>query len=170
MGLLLGRGFTIIRDAGGGVAFGVGVVPPGARPPEAYTNLDRDKPVLANERVDLHPNQRDFAGPFEVPAGKKLSVIMSVDGAPAIDALLVARPVGDVWLAAYTHQAVPTPPPGPALLDDAVVAGPPYHRALDVPPGQYYLVLDNTPTAGRTAPMMRSAADRVLVSYAVLLE
>jgi hypothetical protein len=166
----LGRGFTVIRDANGGLAYGVGVLPPGQRPPVAYTNLDPDKPVLANERVDLHANQRDFAGPFDVPPGKKLGLVVGVDGAPAIDAIVVPRPIGDAWLATYTHQPATTPPPGPPLLDEAVVAGPMFHRTMDVPAGQYYLVLDNTPTAGRTPPQVSGGADRIVVSYAVQLE
>jgi hypothetical protein len=166
----LGRGFTVIRDANGGAAYGVGVLAPGERPPVAYTFLDPDKPILANERVDLHANQRDFAGPFEVPPGKRLALNVTVDGLMAVDALLLPRPVGEAWLATYTHQAAPTPPPGPAILDDAVAAGPMYHRTVDVPPGQYYLVLDNTATAGRTAPRTNGGADRIVVSYAVQLE
>jgi len=171
MATQLGRGFTVIRDPSGGVAFGVGVVPPGLRPPEAYTGLDHRRPILANERVELHQNQRDFAGPFEVPAGKELGVLISVQGAPAVDVLLVPRAVGDAWLGAYTHQAVTTPPPGPMLLDDVVAMGPAYRRALPVPPGSYYLVLDNTPTAGRTSLPTVPRDDRpAVVSYAVDLE
>jgi hypothetical protein len=167
----LARGFTVIRDPSGGVEYGVGIVPPGSRPPEAYRGLDRDSPVLANERVDVHQNQRDFAGPFEVPPGKQLGLLISVAGAPAVDVLLVPRVVGDAWLSAYTSYAATTPPPGPPLLDDVVVLGTAYRRAVAVPPGSYYLVLDNTPTAGRTSPPPYPRSDRAaVVSYAVDLE
>jgi hypothetical protein len=168
MAFQLSRGFTVIRDASGGISYGVGVVAPGEHPPEAFLNLDHDKPTIANERVDLHPNQRDFAGPFDVPAGKRLGVMVSVAGAQSVDALLVARPIGEAWLTTYTHQVATTPPPGPPLLDDVVVAGPIYQRALDVPPGQYYLVLDFTTTAGRSAPVV-VGSDHAVVSYAVQL-
>jgi hypothetical protein len=168
MATQLGRGFTLIRDPSGGVEYGAGVIPPGKRPAEAFVGLDHERPILANERVELHQHQRDFCGPFEVPPGKTLGLLISVDGAPAVDALLVPRPVGDAWLATYTGQAAPTPIPGPPVLDEAVVAGSPFRRALPVPPGSYYLVLDNTTTAGRTPP---PAVPRgMVVSYAVDLE
>ena len=171
MAATLARGFTVIRDPSGGIEYGVGVVAPGARPPEAYRGLDRDRPVLANERVDVHQNQRDFAGPFEVPAGKELGLLISVAGAPAVDVLLVPRAVGDAWLATYTNQPTTTQPPGQPLLDDVVVAGSAYHRSLAVPPGSYYLVLDNTPTAGRTSlPPYPRNDHAAVVSYAVDLE
>ncbi len=171
MAAQLARGFTVIRDASGGVDFGLGVVPPGARPAEAYTGLDHSRPILANERVDLHQNQRDFAGPFEVPAGKELGLLISETGAPAVDVLLVPRAVGDAWLATYSSELSTTPPPGPPLLDDVVAAGTPFRRALALPAGSYYLVLDNTPTAGRTSlPTAPRDDHAAVVSYAVDVE
>ncbi len=171
MAATLARGFTVIRDASGGVELGVGVVPPGGRPPEAYRGIDHDNLILANERVDVHQNQRDFAGPFEVQPGQRLSLLISVAGAPAIDVLLVPRAVGDAWLTTYTNQPTTTPPPGQPLLDDVVVAGTAYRRSLAVPAGSYYLVLDNTPTAGRTSPPPYPRNDRAaVVSYAVGIE
>jgi hypothetical protein len=124
--------------------------------------------VLANERCDVHENQRDFAGPFAVPPGKKLHLVVGVEGVPAVDVLLLPRRAGEAWLATYTSQPATTPPPEPALFDDVVAAGVLYRRTVAVPPGLYYLVLDNTATAGRTAPV---TADRgAVVSYAVALE
>jgi len=167
----LARGFTVIRDAAGGIAFGVGVVPPGARPPEGYLGLDHSKPVLANERVDIHQNQRDFAGPFEVPPGKALGLLVSVAGAPAVDVLLVPRAAGEAWLGAYTTQLGTTPPPAAPMLDDVVATGAPYRRVLPVPPGDYYLVLDHTATAGRTSlPTTPRDDHAATVSFAVDLE
>lgn len=171
MGAQLVRGFTLIRDPSGGVEVGTGIVPPGTRPPGAYTGLDHGRPVLANERIELHQNQLDFAGPFQVPPGKQLGVLVNVSGAPAIDMLLVPRAVAEPWLTAYAHQRQLLPPPGPPLLDEVVPAGTGYRRALPVAPGSYYLVLDNTAVAGRTSPPTTPRDDRpVLVSFAVDLE
>lgn len=183
MGWQLSRGFTIIRDESGGVEVGLGVVPPGTRPPGAYDGLDHRRPILANERLELHQNQRDFAGPFVVPPGKELGVLINVSGppplpgagaapvTPAVDILLVPRAWGDPWLASYTHERALTPPLGAPLVDDTVVAGAAYRRAIPVPPGSYYLVLDNTAAAGRTSPPTEPRDDRPLyVSYAVDLE
>jgi hypothetical protein len=168
MGGQLARGFTVIRESNGNVTFGLGIIPPGQRPAEAYKNLDRARPILANERSAIYAGQRDFVGPFEVPADKKAGLVITVEGAPAIDALVVPRAIGDAWLAVYATQAATTPPPGPPAAEDAVPAGPVYRRALAVPPGLYYLVLDNTPTAGRTSPV--ASGQPAIVSYAVTLE
>jgi hypothetical protein len=171
MAAQLARGFTVIRDAGGGVDFGLGVVPPGARPAEAYAGLDHSRPILANERVDVHQNQRDFAGPFEVPPGKELGLLVNVAGAPAVDVLVVPRAVGDAWLATYTSELSTTAAPGPALLDEVVATGTPFRRAVALPAGSYYLVLDNTPTAGRTSlPTAPRDDHAAVVSYAVDVE
>ena len=91
--------------------------------------------------------------------------------APAIDVLLMPRALGEAWLSTYVTQAVTTPPPGPPLLDEAVTTGAIWRRSLSVPPGQYYLVLDNTPTAGRTAPAGSARDDQAAqVSFGVELE
>jgi hypothetical protein len=171
MAAQMARGFTVIRDASGGVEQGVGVVPPGSHPPGGFLGLDHSRPVLANERIELHQNERDFLGPFVVPPGKRLGVTLNLTGAPAIDLLAVPRGPGDAWLAAYTHAREVTPPPVAPVFDDVVPAGGMYTRALQLPPGAYYLVLDNTPTAGRTSLPTAPRDDRpVLVSAAVDLQ
>lgn len=166
----LSRGFTVIRGADGAVELGIGVLPPGQHPPPAIAGVDRGKRVIVNERSEVHQNQRDYV-PIEVPSGAKLTLLVGVDGAPAIDVLLVPRAMGEAWLWTYVTQAVTTPPPGPPILDEAVAAGGVWRRTLAVPPGQYYLVLDNTATAGRTAPTRYARDDRAaLVSFGVELE
>jgi hypothetical protein len=166
----LSRGFTVIRASNGGVELGLGVIPPGGHPPTALTGVDQGKRVIANERTEVHQNQRDYV-PLEVPAGSRLTLLVGVDGAPAIDVLLVPRAVGDAWLYTYVTQSRTTPPAAPPILDEAVVAGGVWQRTLEVPAGQYYLVLDNTDTAGRTAPPRNVRDDRAaLVSYGIELD
>jgi hypothetical protein len=164
----LGRGFTVIRKPDGSLETGLGVIPPGAHPMAGIQLLtgDRDKPVLVNDRSELRPNQRDYV-PLDAPAGGRLTVLVGVAG-PPVDVLLLPRAAGDAWLGAYATQAVTTPPPAPPLLDEAVGAGPIWRRTVAVPPGAYYLVLDNTGSAGRSAPV--GGDQPVVVSYAVALE
>jgi hypothetical protein len=167
----IARGFTVIRDADGSVQFSLGVVEKGTRPVDAspYTALSGN--VQANERTEVHQNQRDFAGPFEVPDGKSLSITASIEGAPAIDIIVMPRALGEAWLQTYTTQAQTTPPPAPPVLDEPAYAGPLWRRKLSVPEGLYYVVFDNTATAGRTAPTGYGKDDRAaLVSYAVTVE
>lgn len=167
----IARGFTVIRQAGGATEFGMGVIEPGKHPPSPFKVDDHGRDVLANERSEVHQNQRDFVGPLDVRAGSKLEVTVAVDGAPAIDVMVLPRGVAEPWLAAYTMQAATTPPPAMPIVDEPVYAGVAWRRKLSLPPGHYYLVLDNTPTAGRTAPATAARDDRAaLVSYAVALE
>jgi hypothetical protein len=164
----LARGFTVIRKPDGTAEVALGVVPPGWHPRPAIQSFDPGKAVLLTDRSELHMNQRDFV-PLEVPAGaSRVTVLVGVDGVPAVDVLLVPRALGEAWLTAYTTQAATTPPPGPPLLDEAVGAGMLWRRSVSVAPGGYYLVLDNTPTAGRTAPLPAERA--AFVSYGVEVE
>ncbi len=165
----LSRGFTVIRESNGSASFAAGVVEKGQRPPAPYQKSDSGRLMLANDRSDVHQGQRDFAGPFEVTGdGKALYLTVSVDGAPAADVLLVPVSIGNTWRDAFLQQAATTPPPSPARLDEPVAQGVIWRRAVALPKGSYYVVFDNTDTAGRTS-LPRSPTDDKLatVSYAV---
>ena len=167
----IAKGFTVIRKPGGDVEFGLGLIEKGQHPTLPYKPDANGHSVLENERCEIHQNQRDFLGPFEVPQGVKLGVTLSVDGAPGADFLVVPRYMGEPWLQTYTTQAVTTAPPGTPVLDETVFSGPIWHRSLTLAPGAYYLVLDNTSTAGRSAPPGFARDDRAaLVSYSITLE
>jgi hypothetical protein len=165
----LSRGFTVIRDSDGSVDFGLGIIEKGKRPFHPYQVQGSDKVTLANERVEVHANQREFLGPFEVDAsGRALYLTLNLDGADALDVMVLGRDAGDPWLAAYVHQPVTTPPPYPPLMADVLSASAPWRLALPVPRGQYYVVLDNTASAGRVAPPPIAFGDRAgLVNYLI---
>lgn len=175
----LARGFTVVRESSGEASFALGVLDKGATPDAPFGKGDSDWEVLANERTELHSEQRDFAGPFHLEdEDDALWLTAVVEGAPAIDILVVPKPVGDTWIQTYETQPQATPPPGTALLDiplSAPVAAPgrppvPYRQALRLPLGSYYIVFDNTSSAGRSLPTTHALDDRAaLVSYAVQL-
>lgn len=165
----LSRGFTVIRDEDGSVQFGMGVVEKGQRPPEPYQRDESGRKLLANERTEVHREQRDYIGPLEISgSGEALTLTMSVDGAPGVDVLLFQRAPADPWLQAYTSQPAPAPPATAPLLDETVSAGAIWRRTVPLPRGLYYLVLDNTSTAGKTQPAGVAQDDRAaLVSYGI---
>jgi len=165
----LGKGFTIIRDSDGHIDFGVGIVETGKRPKSPYTPADNGRVVLANERIEVHQDQRDYVGPFEMSEDKQaLFLSVAIDGAPSVDVMVVHRGIGEAWLVSYTSQATLGQPPAPPVLDEPVTSGMVWRRTLPLPKGQYYVVFDNSPAAGRSAPPVVAGDDRaVLVNYAV---
>jgi hypothetical protein len=167
----LTRGFTVIRAADGSVDFGLGIVEKGKAPFHPYQIKGDAKTVLANERIEVHSAQREFLGPFEVDSqGKALFFTVGVDGAEAVDLFVVPKDAGDQWLQLYIQQPQTTPPMYAPLMADVAAAALPYRKALPVAKGRYYLIVDNTPTAGRVAPPANLLDDRAaLVNYAVQL-
>ena len=167
----LTRGFTVIRRSDGAVDFGLGIIEKGKEPFHPYQIKGDSKIVLANERIEVHAGQREFLGPFDVDSqGKALFLTVGVDGAEAVDLLVVPKDAGDQWLSIYIHQAQTTPPAYQPLMGDVAAAALPYRKSLPVAKGRYYLVVDNTPTAGRVAPPANLFDDRAaLVNYAVQL-
>ena len=175
----IGRGFTVIRESDGSASFGVGLLPVGERPVAPFERKDDGRLLYVNEAIEIHQNQRDYVGPIEVPdSDMALYLTMSVTGAPGIDLMVVPRQTGDAWLDGYTSTPAAGPPPGPAILDETVAqdaavpgaGGRLTRRLVRVPKGSYYVVLDNTATAGRSNPAQTALDDRAaLVSLGIEL-
>ncbi|MFO0615025.1 MAG: hypothetical protein U0414_20715 [Polyangiaceae bacterium] len=165
----LERGFTVVRESDGSTDFALGLVPPGTIGGTGFYRSDTPRTVLANENIEIHANERDFAGPFEVESnGDALYLTMTLEGTTAVDILVYQRSQGDVWLQQYFQETAPTAPPTPPIFDDTVNAGMLYRRLVRVPKGSYYVVIDNTATAGRTPPLVYGDDDRAaFVSLAV---
>lgn len=165
----LERGFTVIRESDGSVSFSMGMLPPGQRPPAPYQHEGSSRLLLMNERTDVHQNQRDYAGPFEVPDdGMAIYVTVNVEGAPQLDLQVYSRVVGDNWVQAYSQNPQAGPPPSPPILDEVVRAGSVFRRVVRVAKGSYFVVLDNTSTAGQSSPQSVAGDDRAAsVSLAV---
>jgi hypothetical protein len=169
----LRRGFTVIRyGTDGETDFALGVVPTGETPFKPFDVRRTDKRALANQRTEVHVGQQDYIGPFEVNDAKQaLYLTLSLDGAPNADVFVIPKPTGDTMLAHYLNSAGGQPLPSPALLDETVVQGPGlWQRFVNVDPGRYYLVLDNTAQAGHSAPASSASEDLAAkVDYLVLV-
>ena len=179
----LARGFTVVRQANGETSFALGVLDKGGTPDAPFGKGDSDWQLLANERIELHGEQRDFAGPFHLEdEDDALWLTAFMEGAPAVDVMVVPKAVGDQWIQAYETQPQTASPPAPPLFDAALTAPvvapgappmarpPPWRQALPLTVGSYYIVFDNTSSAGRSMPTTTALDDRAaLVSYGVQL-
>jgi hypothetical protein len=163
----LQEGFTVIARDGteSNVEFDLGIVPLGEHPFHPFQVERGDgKVTYENERVEIHQNQRDFIGPIVVAdKGKALYVNATVDGIPAIDVLVMRQAEAEASLQYYFEYPQAGPLAGAPMSSEVLATGNPLKRAIVVPPGTYYVVLDNTPTAGQVSPTINPLDDRAAV-------
>ncbi|WP_146651069.1 hypothetical protein [Labilithrix luteola] len=165
MGQKLQEGFTVIRFTETNTdEFGLGIVPLGQKPFHPFQVHGNDRITYENERVEIHQNQRDFIGPILVEdEGRSLYVTASVDGAPAVDMLIMRKAEAEASLNLYYEYPQSGPLAGAPIAGDIVQAGTQLKRAVPVSPGMYYVVFDNTPTAGQVNPPVNALDDRAAV-------
>ena len=147
----LTRGFTVVANEDRGNEFTLGILTPPNKPIKPFKVQDDERFTFANESIDIHGNARDFLGPFEVGSGQALYLTMSVQG-PTVDVMIVSKMVGDPWREGYQTGQPLGPAPGPVLGGAPLAPGPAQTRRFNLPPGLYYVVLDNTQYAGLVAP------------------
>lgn len=164
----LERGFTVIRyNDDGETDFGLGYIPKGQKPFKPFV-IDSAKLTLQNDRTEVHTGQQDFVGGFEVKEDDQaLFLTATIDGAPAIDAFLVPKFMGDQMIAQYVKAPGPAQLQSQPLLDEAIPIGGMWKRFVPVPKGVYYLVVDHS-AVGRTQPQVAPGDDRAAkVDYVV---
>ncbi len=157
----LKRGFTVIRySERGETDLGLGIVPLGQRPFRPFQVQASERVTLDNDRTEVHAGQQDYIGGINVDEDDQaLYVTATVDGAPAVDLLVVPRAIGDGLFVKYTSTAgpaVPTAAPFAALLQ----AGTPLRQYIPVPRGSYTLILDHSAAVGSANPPMVALDDR----------
>lgn len=166
----LTKGFTVVHNDKGD-DFALGLLNPPSKPNHPFNVTGSERFTFANETVDVHQNQRDYLGPFEVAeAGRALYVVLNNQG-PAVDVMVVNKYTGDVWRDQY-QRGIMTPPPGPVLAGAPLQQTYNDSRRYPLPQGSYYIVIDNTASAGIVSPpaSLIPLADAVArVSYVVQL-
>jgi hypothetical protein len=149
----LGQGFTVIQDTGGSTDFSIGHLPLGQRPFHPYDMHGSNRVTYENLRTEVHSNQRDFIGPITVDgSGRALYLQMHLEGQPSVDVLVVPKSEGDASLQLYFQYGPAGPLAYPPRFAEVVQYGVEYQRAVPLPAGMYYVVIDNTPSAGQVAP------------------
>lgn len=164
-------GFTVIQLSDGSSEFGLGMIPLGKRTPKKVMVRSDGRMTYENDRVEVHQGERDFIGPIEITeGGQALYLTFKVDGGVPVDAFVMTKFAGDQALRQYLDLPQPAAFPQPAFWTDVVPAQmPDYRRTIPLAPGMYYVVLDNTNTAGAVAPPQGNPGGdaAALVDYAI---
>nr|PZN19363.1 MAG: hypothetical protein DIU78_21180 [Pseudomonadota bacterium] len=146
----LATGFTVIHGDDGD-EFALGRLSPPQRPKSPFVR-GADRYVFANEITEIKSGQVDFLGPFEVvDDDQALFLRLRVTG-PAVDAFVVPRSSGDVWRKGLELGTPLGPPPSPPVSTWVVPSGPERQDVLRLPPGQYYVVIENGSRLGTVNP------------------
>lgn len=149
----LAEGFTVVQSDNGAIDFDLGKLPVGQPIKHPFDVHGSDKLLVESQRVQIANNERDFVGPIEIKdSGRALYFLMGLEGGQAVDILLMPKAQGEQALQNYLNVGPVGALPAPAQWSDVVRFGQQYQRALPVPPGVYYVVIDNTPSAGQVAP------------------
>jgi hypothetical protein len=166
----LREGFTVIQLSNGSIDFGAGIVELGKKPFHPVMATGKDRITYQNDRVEVHQEQRDFVGPIEIKEkGRALYLTAKIDGGVGLDVFLFTRNAGDQALQQYLNEPKARAFPENARWADAIPPQvPDFRRTVPLPPGQYYLVFDNTSSAGATMPVGGPNDDRAaLLDYAI---
>jgi len=149
----LQKGFTVLRDDDGSVDFSSGIIEQGKRPFHPYQVKGSDKALLASDWAEIHEQQREFLGPFEIDSDDRaLFLTMDLDGTPAVDVMVLHKIHGDAWLQTYINQAPVGQPPAAPILSDVLSIRQQWRRTIPLKKGLYYVVIDHTSAAGPVSP------------------
>lgn len=165
----LREGVTVIHDREGNDVVGLGIIPVGTQPPHPYDVHGQDRYTYENDRVELHSHQRDFIGPIEVgDDGRAIFVRARVEGAPAVDVLLMTKEAADASLRLYFDYPQVGPLAAAPIAGDVASADRELTKAFPVGRGLYYVVFDHSASAGIVAPPGAQFDDRAAtINYAV---
>jgi hypothetical protein len=159
-------GFTVRRKSNSETDFRAGIVQLGTWPKLGYAM--GGGLTLANDRTEVHEQQRDFIGPFEIDdEDNAIFVNGRIDGAPGVNVLVVDGATGDTWIDKYLTIGDATPPPAPPRQMLVAKQGAEFKLKI-TGKGRFWLVFDNTSTiAGGISPPGNFLDDRAaVVSFA----
>ncbi len=146
----LSQGFTVVRTHSGD-DFAIGILRPPQRPIKPFEVEDDERLVLANEATQVHGGQVDFLGPFEVVDEDHHTFFRWRSGGPRAEAFVFPRMTADQWRETLQRGAPLGQPPGPAIVGFPLEVGE-HQMNLRLPPGQYVIVVDNSPSFGSVNP------------------
>jgi hypothetical protein len=167
----LALGFTVIQSSDGSSEFSVGHLPLGSRPFHPLKVGNGSRVTYENLRTEVHSGERDFLGPIAVQgSGQAVFMDVQLDGAASVDVFLAPKQEGDASLQLYLQYGPAGPLAYPPRFSDVIQGGVAYRRAVPVPEGIYYVVIDNTASAGQVSPavpLFGAVDNPAVVNYAI---
>ncbi len=166
----LKRGFTVIRwNEKGETEFGMGIVAKGERPFRPFDVKTEDKFVVANDRTEVHAGQQDFIGAFTIPRTTRRFISRSRTTGRRSSTSCSCPSGRRQARGQLREEARARQHPGGCVARRVGGARGAFQRFVNVPKGEYYLVVDNTDRAGHSAPPTGKFDDRAAkVDYLVL--
>ena len=146
----LASGFTVVHTEDGD-EFTIGHLTPPQRPAKYFASSG-GRGVLERHTTEVRVEQVDLMGPLEIAdSSQALFLRFQVTG-PAIDVLVIRRGAGDLWRnGLQLGQRLAAPPEAPRATF-TLQPGQEARQRLPLPPGQYYVVLDNSSRMGAVNP------------------
>jgi len=164
------QGFTVIQGDDGSVDFDLGHLPLATRPVHPMQLHGNNRQLWESQRTEVHVGERDYVGPIVVPdSNRAIYLTMQLDGQSAVGVLLVTKAEGDASLDGYVRGVPAAVVTNTPRFSDQVVYAASYQRAVPVPAGMYYLVIDNTTPPGSNRPALPLGLidGAAVVSYAI---
>ncbi|HEY4156609.1 MAG TPA: hypothetical protein VGM29_00875 [Polyangiaceae bacterium] len=147
----IASGFTVIHGDDGD-EFSLGQLQPPQHPPKPFNISKGGRIMLVNDTTEVHSEQLDLLGPFEVSDKGQALFMRFRDTGPTLDVLILRRGAGDLWRSGLQLGAALAPPPEAPVLQFPLVSGNEQRQKVPLPPGQYYVVLDNSSAVGSVKP------------------
>lgn len=147
----ISSGFTVIHSDDGD-EFSLGTINPPLHPPKPFNIPSGGRYAFVNDTTEVRSEQVDMLGPFEVAeSGQALFCRFRLTG-PALDVLVLRRGGGDLWRSGLQLGQALGPPPEVPVMQFPLMPGNEQRQKIALPPGQYYVVLDNSSHVGTVNP------------------
>jgi hypothetical protein len=146
----LASGFTVVHTDDGD-EFALGQLAPPARP-HKYFQTGEGRTMLERDTTEVRVDQVDIIGPLEVPSSEQALFLRFQVTGPAVDAMVIRRGAGDLWRSGLQLGAALAAPPEAPLSSFALQPGQEARQRIPLPPGQYYVVIDNSARMGSINP------------------
>jgi hypothetical protein len=146
----LANGFTVVHTDEGD-DFSIGILTPPMRP-QKYFQGGSGRMMLERDTTEVRSDQIDLIGPLEVSGSEQALFLRFQVTGPALDAMVLRRGAGDLWRSGLQLGATLAPPPEPPVSAFTLQPGQESRQRIPLPPGQYYVVIDNSARMGTVNP------------------